>query len=117
MALVGTSVDVFSGDSAGRGGGSGACFALLASVSGRLHIGLPCAHAAQGGGEGGQRLLPVAVLALQLCNLKGLIKFVSTFNLKFNSKFGPTEILEVFQGLADFELSLMISDTLLRPKR
>jgi hypothetical protein len=39
------------------GGGSGACFALLESGSGRQRIGLPCALAAQGGGEGGTAAL------------------------------------------------------------
>jgi hypothetical protein len=39
------------------GGGSGACFALLASGSGRQRISLPCALAAQGGGEGGTATL------------------------------------------------------------
>ncbi len=67
--LAGASVDVCGGDSTGRGGGSSACFALLVSGSGRRCISLPCALAAQGGGEGGQQLLPAAVLELQLCNL------------------------------------------------
>jgi hypothetical protein len=56
-ALMGTSVDVCGGDGAGRGGGSGACFALLASGSGHQRIGLPCALAAQGRGEGGTAAL------------------------------------------------------------
>ncbi len=33
--LAGASVDICGGDGASRGGGSGACFALLASGSGR----------------------------------------------------------------------------------
>ncbi len=56
-ALPGASVDVCGGDGASRGGGSGTCFALLASGSGRQCIGLPCALAAQGGGEGGTAAL------------------------------------------------------------
>ncbi len=67
--LLGASVDLCGGDGAGRGGGGGACFALLASGSGCQGIGLPRVLAAQGGGEGGQRLLPAAVLVLQLCKL------------------------------------------------
>jgi hypothetical protein len=39
------------------GGGSGDCFALLASGLGRRCIGLPCALAAPGGGEGGTAAL------------------------------------------------------------
>ncbi len=39
------------------GGGSGACFVLLASGSGYQRIGLPCALAAQGGGKGGTAAL------------------------------------------------------------
>jgi hypothetical protein len=51
------------------GGGGGACFALLASGSGRRRIGLPCALAAQGEGEGGTAALAggdPGVAALQL---------------------------------------------------
>ncbi len=50
-------MDICGGDGAGGGGGSGACFALLVSGSGRQHIGLPCALAAQGGGERGTAAL------------------------------------------------------------
>ncbi len=46
-----------AGDGAGMGGGSGACFALLASGLGRQRIGLPCVLAAQGRGEGGKAAL------------------------------------------------------------
>jgi hypothetical protein len=55
--LAGASVDVCGGDGAGRGGRSGTCFALLASGSARRCIGLPCALAAQGQGEGGTAAL------------------------------------------------------------
>ncbi len=54
--LAGASVDVCGGDGAGRGG-SGTCFALLASGLARQRIGLPCALAAQGRGEGGTAAL------------------------------------------------------------
>ncbi len=55
--FAGASVDVCGGDDASRGGGSGTCFALLTSGSGRRCIGLPCALAAQGGDEGGTAAL------------------------------------------------------------
>ncbi len=55
--LPGASVDVCGGDGTSRGGGSGACFALLASGSGRRRICLPCMLAAQGGDEGGTAAL------------------------------------------------------------
>jgi hypothetical protein len=55
--LTGASVDVCGNDGAGRGGGSGDCFALLVSGSGCRCISSPCALAAHGGGEGGAAAL------------------------------------------------------------
>ncbi len=68
-ALPGASVDVYGGDGAGRGGG--AALALLCSCQGRAANALACPARLRPRVEvrGGQRLLPAAVLALQLCNL------------------------------------------------
>ena len=67
--LAGASVDVCGGDGAGRGGG--AALALLFSRQGRAANASACPARLRPRGEvrGGQRLLPAAVLALQLCNL------------------------------------------------
>ncbi len=68
-ALAGASVDVYGGDGAGRGGG--AALALLCSRQGRAADASACPACLRPRPEvrGGQRLLPAAVLALQLCNL------------------------------------------------
>jgi hypothetical protein len=64
-ALAGASVDVCGGDGAGRGGG--AALALLCPRQGRAADASRLRPRAEV--RGGQRLLPVAVLALQLCTL------------------------------------------------
>ncbi len=61
-ALAGASLDVCGGDGAGRGGGRGTCFAMLASGLSRRHIGLPCVLAAQGRGKG-------VLMLTQCCHL------------------------------------------------
>ena len=68
-ALAGASVDVCGGDGAGRGGG--AALALLCLRQGRAANASACPARLRPRAEvrGGQRLLPAAVLALQLCNL------------------------------------------------
>ncbi len=68
-ALAGASVDVCGGDGAGRGGG--AALALLCSRQGLAADASACPAHLRPRAEvrGGQRLLPAAVLAPQLCNL------------------------------------------------
>ncbi len=67
--LAGASVDVCGGDGAGRG--MGAALALLCSQQGWPADASACPARLWPRVEvrGGQRLLPAAVLALQLCNL------------------------------------------------
>ncbi len=68
-ALAGTSVDVCISDGTGMGGG--AALALLCSHQGWAAYALACPARLQPRAEvrGGQQLLLVAALALQLCNL------------------------------------------------
>ncbi len=68
-ALAGASVDACGGDGAGRGWG--AALSLLCSCQGRAANTSACPGCLRPRAEvrGGQRLLPEAVLASQLCNL------------------------------------------------
>ncbi len=68
-ALAGASVDVCGSDGASRGGG--AALALLCLRQARAADALACPVRLRPRAEvrGGQRLLPAAVLALQLYNL------------------------------------------------
>jgi hypothetical protein len=68
-ALAGASMDVCGGDGAGRGGGSALALLCLRQGWAANALACPAGLRPRAVVRGRQRLLPAAVLALQLCNL------------------------------------------------